>query len=785
MLQTRTRQFVASLREGINSGFVVGLVINFLILLGVPVNLSNIALLLILLVAVIFGVRLARRLREQGFGHLLRNTLAMGLAAALLVFLLMALINRWQESGVKVSDYFYSVSPQTMVVLSGVPAGELFANPPRDPLTGAYPEGKALRTNPMRLTFDTDTGLELVDINLGIGGFYGFLIVLIVAGVLGALLAWAFTLARLGQTWKRARAYLATSPQAHIGVLLLPLIFFALLWLTVGHGTYNAATGAYSTLNPVINLGGGAQEAQLLIGFGIILWGLVAVRAAQPTDSGLSYRARLALCLGVVALMMALGLWRIIGSRTYFLATSKALGGSETASVLLTLVVGVLLAVQNVLGLRKPGRFETQFAGTGAILAVLLMPLYLNQGQNDVMTIVGINVMLGLGLNIVVGYAGLLDLGYVAFFALGAYSYAFLSSNQLELGADGKPAGLKFAGNDEMVIKLAGWVPVTVIVTLIVAYVGIRIWRRRPPAERRPWDHQRPLVTYSGRPGGGMTTLITVAAILLSALVASLLERTGAYGWLFDNASPFLVGIIVGTIVSLLSGIALGIPVLRLRGDYLAIVTLGFGEIIRLLFTNLRDYTGGPQGVLEIPRPLPQGATGGVGYLTMIYLVLIGVGVVAFLSMRLKQSRTGRAWSAMKSDESIAQSVGVHLVQSKLTAFAIGAAFAGIGGVLFAARQRNIYPSDFRLDVSIEVLSLVIIGGMGSVPGVIMGAIALIGVPEVLRQLETYRIMVFGALLVTMVILRPAGLLPAPVTQLRERARALAQGSYRQEGGEA
>lgn len=135
----------------------------------------------------------------------------------------------------------------------------------------------------------------------------------------------------------------------------------------------------------------------------------------------------------------------------------------------------------------------------------------------------------------------------------------------------------------------------------------------------------------------------------------------------------------------------------------------------------------------------------------------------------------------MKSDEDIAQSMGVHLVQSKLAAFAIGAAFAGIGGVLFAARQRNIFPNDFRLDVSIEVLSLVIIGGMGSIPGVIMGAIALIGVPEVLRELSTYRILVFGALLVTMVIIRPKGLLPAPTLQLQERARALAQRSLTRE----
>ncbi len=127
----------------------------------------------------------------------------------------------------------------------------------------------------------------------------------------------------------------------------------------------------------------------------------------------------------------------------------------------------------------------------------------------------------------------------------------------------------------------------------------------------------------------------------------------------------------------------------------------------------------------------------------------------------------------MRSDEDIAESMGIHLVQTKLTAFATGAALAGVGGVLFAARQRNIYPSDFNLEVSIQVLSLIIIGGMGSIPGVIMGAIVLIGVPEVLRELSTYRILVFGALLVAMVIIRPSGLLPEPPTQLQARARAL------------
>jgi ABC-type branched-subunit amino acid transport system permease subunit len=396
------------------------------------------------------------------------------------------------------------------------------------------------------------------------------------------------------------------------------------------------------------------------------------------------------------------------------------------------------------------------------------------------MMLVGINALLGLGLNIVVGCAGLLDLGYVAFVAMGAYSYAFLSSNQVKLDKSGP----KFEGNAERVVQLAGWMVITVIVTLIVVYVGLRFWRQRQTTLRAS-EHSRPLIHFPVHPSRNGTALLTVVAIAASVIIASILDTAGFYQDFFENASPFVIGMIVGTIVAGLSGIALGIPVLSLRGDYLAIVTLGFGEIIRLLLTNLRDFTGGPQGILEIPRPLPEGAEGPVTYLWMVYLVFIGAAMAAFFSIRLKRARIGRAWSAMKSDEDIAESMGIHLVQTKLTAFATGAMLAGVGGVLFAARQRNIYPSDFNLDVSIQVLSLIIIGGMGSIPGVIMGSIALIGVPEVLRELETYRILVFGALLVTMVIIRPAGLLPSPPTLLQDRAQQLAarQPGYQQEEG--
>jgi len=157
----------------------------------------------------------------------------------------------------------------------------------------------------------------------------------------------------------------------------------------------------------------------------------------------------------------------------------------------------------------------------------------------------------------------------------------------------------------------------------------------------------------------------------------------------------------------------------------------------------------------------------------LLYIVLIGCLLVALLSLRVKSSRLGRAWGALKSDEDIAQAMGINLVNAKVLAFAIGAGFAGIGGVIFAARQANIFPDNFTLQVSINILALVIIGGMGSVPGVVVGALVLIGIPESLRVFEAYRILAFGGLLVAMMLLRPGGLLPQQPLRLEERAKQL------------
>jgi branched-chain amino acid transport system permease protein len=223
----------------------------------------------------------------------------------------------------------------------------------------------------------------------------------------------------------------------------------------------------------------------------------------------------------------------------------------------------------------------------------------------------------------------------------------------------------------------------------------------------------------------------------------------------FWEALPFAV------LLSVLSGVILGIPVLGMRGDYLAIVTLGFGEIIQRLAISdwLKPYIGGSNGITLIPKA----SIGGFRFdspQTIYYLFVAGCVLVAFISERVKFSRLGRAWMAVREDEDVAQAMGIDLVRTKLMAFATGAAFAGLSGAIFASKLASIYPHSFHLLISINVLCLIIVGGMGNIPGVIVGALALVGLPEILREFAEYRLLMYGAALVMMMLLRPEGLLP-------------------------
>jgi branched-chain amino acid transport system permease protein len=293
-------------------------------------------------------------------------------------------------------------------------------------------------------------------------------------------------------------------------------------------------------------------------------------------------------------------------------------------------------------------------------LLLILLPHILGLFLSEVLTIVGLYVLLGLGLNIVVGYAGLLDLGYVAFFAIGSYTMALLTSPEL-----------------------------------------------------------------------------------------------GFFHFSFWGALPFVI------FMGVISGVLLGIPVLKMRGDYLAIATLGFGEIIRILVLSdfLRPWLGGAQGVGKIPKA----SIAGMEFATpqqIYYLILAGCLLVGFISWRLRDSRLGRAWMAVREDEDVAQAMGINLVATKLLAFATGAGFSALSGAIFVSKIGSVYPHSFNVIVSINILCLIIVGGMGSIPGVIVGSFALVGLPELLREFAEYRLLVYGAALVAMMLLKPEGLWP-------------------------
>ena len=247
-------------------------------------------------------------------------------------------------------------------------------------------------------------------------------------------------------------------------------------------------------------------------------------------------------------------------------------------------------------------------------------------------------------------------------------------------------------------------------------------------------------------------------------------------GWSFWEALP------LSGAAAALFGFVLGFPVLRLRGDYLAIVTLGFGEIIRLLLINLTTLTGGPDGISGIPKPTVLGlemarspsTEGGTTFhqllgldfstghmVIFLYLMALLLALVTlWVSNRLVRMPIGRSWEALREDEIACRSLGLNPMRIKLSAFTLGAMFAGFGGAFFAARQGIVNPESFTFIESALILSIVVLGGMGSQLGVIIAAIVLTALPEMAREFSEYRMLIFGLVMVLMMVWRPQGLLP-------------------------
>lgn len=258
----------------------------------------------------------------------------------------------------------------------------------------------------------------------------------------------------------------------------------------------------------------------------------------------------------------------------------------------------------------------------------------------------------------------------------------------------------------------------------------------------------------------GLLDLGFVAFFAVGAYTVGLLTSTAEYGiagWSFWQAVPFAV------ILAMLFGAVLGLPILGIRGDYLAIATLGFGEIIRILAGSdlLKFALGGPRGILNVPKPIAVEPTHFLaGPNQMYYIALVGAAIIAFVAWRLRASRIGRAWISIREDEDVAEALGVNLVQTKLLAYMLGAGFAGLGGAIFVSLVGSVFSSSIQLFVSINVVAIVVVGGMGSIPGAVLGAIFLIGVPELFREFSEYRFLFYGAALIAMMLYRPEGIMP-------------------------
>jgi branched-chain amino acid transport system permease protein len=374
------------------------------------------------------------------------------------------------------------------------------------------------------------------------------------------------------------------------------------------------------------------------------------------------------------------------------------------------------------------------------VALLIAFPFIASQFGNSWVRIIDVAllyIMLALGLNIVVGFAGLLDLGYIAFFAIGAYLAGLLASPQFVIVLESLQMEFPAAA-DYLISSLPP--------DVVTQGLHLSVWLIVP----------------------------------LAALVAGI------------------------------AGAVLGAPTLKLRGDYLAIVTLGFGEIIRIFMNNLNgpvNITNGPQGI-NLIDPVRIGSVSFAGQSGVVsfgsfsmpsvnayyFLFLLLCVLTVFVARRLQHSRLGRAWIAIREDEIAAKAMGINVRNVKLLAFAMGASFGGVAGAMFGAFQGFISPESFTLTESIAVLAMVVLGGIGHVPGVILGAVLLAALPEILRhtvepvqmalfghvwvEAEVLRQLLYGLALVLIMLIRPAGLWPSP----RHEDRMLPQGDTQSRG---
>lgn len=275
-------------------------------------------------------------------------------------------------------------------------------------------------------------------------------------------------------------------------------------------------------------------------------------------------------------------------------------------------------------------------------------------------------------------------------------------------------------------------------------------------------DYYRDVLTLTGMYivlALGLNIIVGQAGLLNLGYVA--FYAIGAYTYAILSTRlglSFWPGLVAGAVSASVFAAFIGLATLKLRGDYFAVVTLGLGEITRIVLNNWDGMTGGPNGISNIGRPAIAGQVFG-STRDFYYLIFIIVLITVFAMRRLIASRIGRAWIAIREDEIAAEAMGINTFRLKLLAFVLGSAWAGVVGVFFAAKMAFVSPESFTFSESVMILCMVVLGGMGSIPGIILGAFLLIALPEVLRDFQDFRMLAFGFALVLMMIFRPQGLL--------------------------
>jgi branched-chain amino acid transport system permease protein len=366
---------------------------------------------------------------------------------------------------------------------------------------------------------------------------------------------------------------------------------------------------------------------------------------------------------------------------------------------------------------------------------------------------------------------------WVAMAALAVFVGRLVVTTLADLAAKRRPVRLLDERKAGELRKVAGWV--------MIAAALLLPWT--PFGDRNLIDKATLLLIYVML-GWGLNIVVGLAGLLDLGYVAFYAVGAYSYALLSQNFGlSFWLCLPFAGALAASFGMILGFPVLRLRGDYLAIVTLGFGEIVRVVLLNWQDVTGGPNGVSGIQRPsffglpflpaaagkttfheffgLPFSADHRVIFL--YYLILILALATNLFTMRIRRLPIGRAWEALREDETACRSLGIDPTKTKLSAFAIGAMFAGFAGSFFATRQGFISPESFTFLESAIILAIVVLGGMGSQIGIVLSALILVGLPEWFRDLQQYRMLAFGGAMVLIMLWRPRGLLASREPTIR------------------